>query len=406
MAHAESPECTPGFLDVLHHAADDDVAGRVAQRVDVDLDGVFEEPVDEHRPLGREPAFTSERPFGGHRRHRVVEAVDVEHDLHGAPAEHVRRPDQHGEAEALGHLARGLGRARDAAGRLRDPEVFAQALEALAVFGEVDRVGAGAEDGNARRFERARQLQRRLPTEGDDHARQPAVLGRALLQAAAHREDVFGRERLEEEAIAGVVVGGHRLGIAVEHDGLEARVGQCERGVHAAVVELDALPDAVGPAAEDHHRGPVDRLDLVFVLVGAVVIRRARGELRRAGVDRLVGDVDARGPARREHRRLVDAPEVRELRVGEPEPLDPSPVGPAEVVDAARLEPRARLAELEDVVEEPRVDPGRVVQPLDRHARAAARLRAGTAARVWASPPAARARRRCARRTRAPPGRR
>ena len=56
-----------------------------------------------------------------------------------------------------------------------------------------------------------------------------------------------------------------------------------------------------GPAAEDHDRGPVERRDLVFVLVGAVVVRRARRELGRAGVDGLVGDVDARGAARREH---------------------------------------------------------------------------------------------------------
>ena len=107
--------------------------------------------------------------------HRVVEAVDVEHDLHRAPAEHVRRPDQHREAESLGDRARRLGRGRDAARRLRDAEVLAQLLEALAVFGEVDRVGAGAEHGDAGRFERARELQRRLPAERDDDARQPAA---------------------------------------------------------------------------------------------------------------------------------------------------------------------------------------------------------------------------------------
>ena len=247
-----------GFLDVLHHAADHDFAAAIPKRVDVDLDRVFEEPVDQHRALGRQPTLTSERSFRGHLRHRLVEAVDVEDDLHGAPAEHVRRADQHGEAEPLGHGARRFRCAGDAARRLRDPEVFAELLEALAVFGEVDRVGAGTEDGDPGRFERARELQRRLPAERDDHARQPAGVARTLLQAAAHREHVLGSERLEEEAVAGVVVGGDGLGIAVEHHGLEARVRQRERGVHAAVVELDSLADAVGPAAEDHHRGPVD----------------------------------------------------------------------------------------------------------------------------------------------------
>ena len=41
-----------GLLDVLHDAADDD-ARAVAHRVDVDLDRVLEEPVDQHRVLGR-----------------------------------------------------------------------------------------------------------------------------------------------------------------------------------------------------------------------------------------------------------------------------------------------------------------------------------------------------------------
>ena len=78
----------------------------------------------------------------------------------------------------------------------------------------------------------------------------PADLAR-LLQPFADVQHVFGRERLEEQPVARVVVGRHRLGVAVDHHGLEARVAQRERGVHAAVVELHTLADAVRPAAED-----------------------------------------------------------------------------------------------------------------------------------------------------------
>ena len=39
-----------GLLNVLHDAGDEDVF-RVAERVDVDFDGVFEEVVDEDRAL-------------------------------------------------------------------------------------------------------------------------------------------------------------------------------------------------------------------------------------------------------------------------------------------------------------------------------------------------------------------
>jgi hypothetical protein len=65
-------------------------------------------------------------------------------------------------------------------------------------------------------------------------------------------EHVFERDRLEVQAIRGVVVGGHGLRVAVDHDGLVAVLAQRERGMHAAVVELDALADAVRTAAEHH----------------------------------------------------------------------------------------------------------------------------------------------------------
>src|SRR6478609_8937192 len=47
-------------------------------------------------------------------------------------------------------------------------------------------------------------------------------------------------------AVGGVVVGGDRLRVAVDHHGLVAGVAQREGGVDAGVVELDALADAVG----------------------------------------------------------------------------------------------------------------------------------------------------------------
>ncbi len=49
----------------------------------------------------------------------------------------------------------------------------------------------------------------------------------------------------------GVVVGRDGLGVGVDHHRLEAQLLGGEGRVHAAVVELDALADAVGPAAED-----------------------------------------------------------------------------------------------------------------------------------------------------------
>ena len=130
---------------------------------------------------------------------------------------------------------------------LAQAEAVQQLLEALAVLGEVDGVGRGAEDRDAGVVQRVGELQRRLAAELDDDAVQRAV----VLLDAQDLQHVLERQRLEVEPVGGVVVGGDGLGVAVDHDGLVAGVGQREAGVAAAVVELDALADAVRAAAED-----------------------------------------------------------------------------------------------------------------------------------------------------------
>ena len=58
----------------------------------------------------------------------------------------------------------------DAALRLTQLELFEQLLEAVAVLGEIDGVGRGAEDRHIRRLQRFRKLQRRLAAELHDDA--------------------------------------------------------------------------------------------------------------------------------------------------------------------------------------------------------------------------------------------
>ena len=228
-----------GLLDVLHDAADDHRAGRVGDAVDVELDGVLEELVDEHRPLGR-------RLHG--RRHVAVERGHVVDDGHGAAAEHVRRPDDQREPDLERDLARFFRRGGDAARRLRDAEVPQQLREPLAILGEVDRIGRGAEDLDARLPAAAAPAS---AASARRTARRPTTSPPPSLLARDDREHVLEGQRLEVEAIDGVVVGRDGLRVAVDHHRLEPVVAQRERGVHAAVVELDALPDAVRAAAED-----------------------------------------------------------------------------------------------------------------------------------------------------------
>ena len=67
-----------------------------------------------------------------------------------------------------------------------------------------------------------------------------------------HLEHILKRQAVRTcSQVGGVVVGGHRLRIAVDHDGLEPGLAQGRGCVHAAVVELDALADAVGSGAQE-----------------------------------------------------------------------------------------------------------------------------------------------------------
>ena len=85
---------------------------------------------------------------------------------------------------------------------------------------------------------------------------------------------VFVGEWLEVQAIGRVVVGGNRFRVAVDHDCLVAGIMQCVARMHAAVVELDTLADAVRAGAQDHrallggrtHFGSAQLVGLVMVL--------------------------------------------------------------------------------------------------------------------------------------------
>ncbi len=139
---------------------------------------------------------------------------------------------------------------RDAARRLGDSELPGQRLEAPTIFGQVDRVGRGAEDRDPGLLEAARQLERRLPAELHHHADR--------LLDVHDLEHVLERERLEVQRVGDVEVGGDRLRIGVHHHGAIAQLAERQRRAHAAVVELDTLPDAVGAAAENHDGAVAD----------------------------------------------------------------------------------------------------------------------------------------------------
>ncbi len=161
------------------------------------------------------------------------------------------------------------------------------------------------------------ELQRGLATERHNNA--DGVFG---LDDVHH---VFVGERFEIEPVAGVVVGRDRLGVAVDHDGLIPGLGQREAGVNTAIVELDALTNPVRARPQDDDAGLGTGTDLVFVLIGRVVVWRRGFELGGTRVDGLEGRRHTRRGAGATDVSFGTTKQVTQLHIGKPEPLGPTP---------------------------------------------------------------------------------
>ena len=221
-----------GLLDVLHDAAEVEL-GAVVERVDVDLDGVLEEAVDQHRVL---------RADVGRLVDVGLERGVVVDDLHArgrrarrtgarAPGSRSRRRSPGPRRRSSPCRAWAPAARRRASTRPNAPRSSARSIAS----GDVPTTGTPAS------LSARGEAERRLPAELHDDADDAA--GGAL--GLHDLEHVLEGERLEVEPVGGVVVGGDGLRVAVDHDGLVAGVAQREGRVHAGVVELDALPDPV-----------------------------------------------------------------------------------------------------------------------------------------------------------------
>ena len=115
------------------------------------------------------------------------------------------RAQQYGIADAGGDPPRLLRRCGHAPGGRGQSEGAQDVAEDAAVLGRLDRGQWVAEERHACLLEGAREPERRLASERDDNAE------RSLERADV--EHTLERDRLEVEAVAGVVVGGDRLRI-------------------------------------------------------------------------------------------------------------------------------------------------------------------------------------------------
>ena len=300
------------LFDVLHDRADVRVRS-VRDGVDVDLDRALDEAVDQDGAVDR------------------TEVVGRITDAHRAPAEHVRRADQDREADPLGKRAGLVFASRYPPVRTANSEPGEQGAEPLAILGDVHGLECGPDDAVPRGLEPAGQFQRGLAAELDRDAVRPLPF--------AHREHLFQPERLEVEPVRCVVVGGDRLRVAVDHHGFVAEPAEALRRVHAAVVELDSLADAVRAGAEDDDPGFFAvRRRLVGLAPGRVVVRRGGLHLSGARVDTTVRRPHAPGPPLGADLVLRGAGLRGDVRVGEPRPLDAQEVIRDQVVEPQLVE--------------------------------------------------------------------
>ena len=301
-----------GLLDVLHHAGHEHRLA-VAERVDVHLGGAAEVLVDQHRAVAG--------------------------DLHGRRGCSGRAAPRRGRSPSPGRPARRRGGSPPGSrrgGRPRTPprRVRAMALTGWAMpsrcsscwnrsrssarsmaSGVVPRIGTPASSSGWASFSGV------WPP---NWTMTPSSSPLRLLDGD-QLEHVLGGQRLEVEPVGGVVVGGDGLGVAVDHDRLDADLVEREGGVAAAVVELDALADAVGAAAEDDRLLAVRGLGLALGrlaeragLVGRVHVGRRGARTRPAQVSMRLNT--GRTPSAwrtRAHLVLGLAGELGQPRVGE-----------------------------------------------------------------------------------------
>ena len=324
----------------------------IAQGVDIGLNRTLQEAVQIHRVVG-----ANARGLG----HVIAQMLGIVGDHHAAAAQHIARAHQQRIADVRGHGLGLLKRGGLARRRVHDAQLVEQSGEALAVLGKVDGIGLGAHNVHAALLEHARQLKRSLAAE-----RHHDTVG-ALDIDNVH--DVLVGERLKVQAVRGVVVSRNGLGVAVDHDGLEAASRQCVARVHAAVIELDTLANAVGAGAQDHRLGLVRRRGLVGshallgiraravdVLVRLVVVLRGARKLRSAGIDRLHAGNHAQTLAIGAHKALVRAGQRGDLGVARTILLEQAHRVGVDILHTQAADALLDLHHVVDTVEVPRID--------------------------------------------------
>ena len=192
------------LFDMLHDAADHGHCP-VADGIHVHFNGVLQKLVDQHRMLLH---------GSGHGLHEVPDTLIGVDNTHIPASQDIGGADDHRITDPLRcseGLIQGVGRVIF---RLTEVQFLQELLKPLPVFRPVDGVGRGADNLDPGLFQGDGQIERGLAAELDDDPVRPFQVDDI--------QDILAGQGLEVEFIRGVVVGGDRLRVGVDHDRLDA----------------------------------------------------------------------------------------------------------------------------------------------------------------------------------------
>ena len=160
----------------------------IRQGINIAFDGARQVAVKQHRAVARHHHRLADIP---------LELGHIAHDFHGTPAQHIRGADDQRKADFIGNRQRLRIAGGNAVMGLFQAQTMNQLLETLAVFGQIDRIGRGAQNWNALFIKRIGQFQRGLAAKLHNHPVQRAV----LLLDPQNFHDMFKCQRLEIQAV-------------------------------------------------------------------------------------------------------------------------------------------------------------------------------------------------------------
>ena len=272
-------------LHMLHQSGDQDI-GAVADRVNLHLLALQVLVYQNGMILG-------DAVDDGHK---FLDLCIGDGDLHALAAQHVGGAHQHGITKTVCHSLRFFRCINGSAAGSGDFTFLQNLVKQLSVFRRVHVFRTGSQNRNPHFHQAFGQLDGGLAAEL--HHRPVGMLD------VHHILHILRRQRLKIQLVRDIEVRAHGLRIIIDDDRLITRSGKSPGGMNGAVVEFDSLSDSDGAASQHQNFLRADGsigtnlaasgfLRLVFSAVYRVIIRRARLELRGAGIHHLISGCDA-----------------------------------------------------------------------------------------------------------------